>query len=68
MTADDVIRAHFESLKPAPEEVQAMINQWPVIAETVDEAERAWQLGWTLDLAVFFSTADIDTEDDDGGT
>lgn len=67
MTADDVIKAPFEALRPSSEEVQAMIDQWPVLAETPDEAERIWQLGWALDLLAFFSTADLDTEDDDGG-
>lgn len=65
MTADDVIRAHFETLKPSQKEVQAMNDQWPVIAATPDETERIWQLGWALDLAEFFSMEDLDTNVDD---
>ncbi|SUB01919.1 Uncharacterised protein [Pannonibacter phragmitetus] len=32
-TVDDVINAYFEALRPTPEEVQAMIDQWSVLAE-----------------------------------
>jgi|GEM_PF-5929941 len=57
---DTALNDFFESLKPSPEEVQAMINQWP------DETERALQLGWAADLTAFFSTADLNTDDESG--
>ncbi len=39
-TVDDVINGYFESLRSSPEEVQAMVNAWPIqINETPDEEE-----------------------------
>lgn len=68
-TVDDVINGYFEALKPSPEEAQAMIDQWPVIAETPDEAEKDFHfaLGFLTELATFFSTTDLDTNNDEEG-
>ncbi len=38
MAADDVIRTYYEALRPTPEEVQAIIDQWPVLAEAAKAA------------------------------
>lgn len=68
-TADDVMKGYFESLKPSQEEVQAMIDQWPVIAEKPDEAEKDFHfaLGFLTELATFFSTADLEIDNDEEG-
>ncbi|MBD8877673.1 hypothetical protein [Roseibium polysiphoniae] len=50
MTADDVIQAYFEALKPTPEEVQRMIEAWPVLAEAGQAAQHPEQKGMKEDV------------------
>ena len=42
-TVDEVINAYFEALRPSPEEVQAMIEAWPVLAEFQKRTQRPEQ-------------------------
>jgi len=42
-TVDEVINAYFEALRPSPEEGQAMIEAWPVLAEVQKRAQRPEQ-------------------------